>query len=177
MSHFKTNIILLVLLLTSASETHAQVKNRVVYDSLRQQEVIVGLCDREFLEGFSPFNLNYADEYRSYQSGLNSTAETDSLTKDLFITIVLGTWCSDSREQVPRFFKVTDQLGFPPERITLIGVDGKKQSDNPDVTPMAIELVPTFIFTRSCKELGRITETPQKSLEEDLLEIIKGKNP
>jgi hypothetical protein len=177
MTQPKRSILLILLLMTTAASSLAQNKNNVVYDSLRKQEVIVGLCDREFLEGFTPFNLHYADEYRGYQSGLNPSAETDSLTRDLFITIVLGTWCGDSREQVPRFLKVTDQLGFPPEHITLIGVDGRKQSTDPDVTPMAIEWVPTFIFTRNCKEIGRIIETPQKSLEEDFLEIIKGKKP
>jgi hypothetical protein len=177
MTQLKRSILFFLLLMTTAASALAQNKNHVVYDSLRKQEVIVGLCDREFLEGFSPFNLHYADEYRSYHSTLQPTSETDSLIKELFITIVLGTWCGDSREQLPRFFRVTDQLGIPPEHITLIGVDGRKQSTDPDVTPMAIERVPTFIFTRNCKELGRIIETPQKSLEEDLLEIIKGKKP
>jgi ribosomal protein L30E len=37
---------------------------------------------------------------------------------------------------------------------------------------LKVERVPTFIFYRDGKEIGRIVENPQKSLVEDFLEII-----
>jgi len=41
-----------------------------------------------------------------------------------------------------------------------------------DVASYKIELVPTFIFYDGDTELGRIIETPQTSIEGDLLKII-----
>ena len=38
---------------------------------------------------------------------------------------------------------------------------------------MNIERVPTFIIYRGEKEIGRIVETPKKSLERDLWNIVK----
>ncbi|MEJ2614863.1 MAG: hypothetical protein P8Z35_07895 [Ignavibacteriaceae bacterium] len=39
---------------------------------------------------------------------------------------------------------------------------------------MKIELVPTIIFYKDEKELGRIVETPNDSLEKDILKILTG---
>jgi uncharacterized protein (DUF1015 family) len=38
---------------------------------------------------------------------------------------------------------------------------------------LEIEKVPTFIVYRNGEEIGRIIETPIKSMEEDLYEILK----
>ena len=39
-----------------------------------------------------------------------------------------------------------------------------------------IEFVPTFIVIRNGRELGRIVETPNKSLAEDLAAIMSSRN-
>ncbi len=165
------------LLLLFILPGYTQDKNRVVYDSVRNQMIIDGYTDREFLERFSSFNLHYSDEYRNYTSTLEPSPELDSLTEGLFITIVLGTWCGDSKEQVPRFFRIMDEIGFPSEKISIIGVDRQKRASSPDVTPLAIEKVPTFIFFIGCHEAGRIIETPVNTLEADILGIINRKKP
>ncbi len=40
------------------------------------------------------------------------------------------------------------------------------------VEKLHVEKVPTFIFYRSAKEIGRIVENPSNSLIEDFLDII-----
>jgi hypothetical protein len=162
------------LLSMSAS---AQEKNQIVYDSARSQNIILGYCDRAFLEQFSPFNQDYSTEYRNYVPVIEASSRFDSLTSNLYITIVLATWCSDSREQLPRFFKMLDEIGFPSERVSLICVDGLKQCDTPDVKPLSIDKVPTFILNAGCHQIGRIVETPVVSLEADFMAIIERKNP
>jgi len=176
MVHSK-NLILMAWIGFISISLSAQEKNQIVYDSVRSQSIILGFCYRPFLEQFSPFNLNYSDEYQNYKSGLEPSPRLDSLTSGLFITIVLATWCGDSKEQVPRFFRILDDIGFPTERVSLICVDGRKQCDTPDVLPLHIERVPTFIFYKGCREIGRIIETPVVTLEADFLAIIERKNP
>jgi hypothetical protein len=180
MVHPKILILIAWICLLSMSGS-AQDTNRVVYDSLKSQQIINGYCDREFLEKFEPFLMWSVDEYDNYTPSSGILEALDSLMTDVSIVIVLATWCGDSKEQVPRFLRVLDDMGFeggfPAEKVTLICVDGRKQTLSPDITPLDIQKVPTFIIYRGAQELGRIIETPATTLEADLLEIINGKKP
>jgi hypothetical protein len=84
----------------------------------------------------------------------------------------LGTWCSDSREQIPRLFKILDFLHYPEKNLQLLAVDRNKQALNIDISELKIELVPTIILYKEAVEVGRIVETPVMSLEEDIVDII-----
>lgn len=88
------------------------------------------------------------------------------------IKIVLGTWCPDSRREVPRFMKIIESLGYSKEYITYIGVDIQKDGPVDDFESLNIERVPTFIIYRNKNELGRIVEYPETSLEKDMLDIL-----
>ena len=44
----------------------------------------------------------------------------------------MGTWCSDSRENVPSFFKLIDYLNIKDKNIDLIGLDVNKENPNGD---------------------------------------------
>ena len=70
-------------------------------------------------------------------------------------------------------FKIIDEIQFPQEKLRIFGVDRKKESFEGDITSMNIELVPTFIFYENEKEIGRIIETPEISLESDMLKIFE----
>lgn len=97
---------------------------------------------------------------------------TDIKKDDLTITIVLGTWCPDSRREVPGFMRIMDVWGFPAEKITFIGVDNAKLSPVGEYEKLNIQKVPTFIFYKNNIELGRIIETPVTSLEQDMVNIL-----
>jgi thiol-disulfide isomerase/thioredoxin len=86
--------------------------------------------------------------------------------------VFLGTWCSDSRREVPRFLKTTDALGKILGPVTLIGLDTHKKSPAGLEVSYAIERVPTFIFFRNGQEIGRIVELPMTTVEADMLTIV-----
>ena len=94
------------------------------------------------------------------------------LLNDKHITIVWGPWCGDSQLHVPRFYKVLKDAGFPEHKITLIEVNRDKKSVTAIVDHLNIERVPTFIIFEADKELGRIVEHPEATLEKDLLELL-----
>ena len=54
----------------------------------------------------------------------------------------------------------------------MYGVDRAKTTRNGDEKKYGITLVPTIILFKDGKEVGRITETVKKSIEEDLATII-----
>jgi len=117
-----------------------------------------------FLKGF--------DEYAADSLVLGRLREAAG--EDLSVKIVLGTWCPDSRREVPRFMKITGLLGIDKENMTFIGVDDAKISPVGEYEELGIERVPTFIFYKNNVEAGRIIENPVSSLEQDMLDILTG---
>ena len=91
------------------------------------------------------------------------------------LVVAMGTWCGDSREQIPRLQAVLLALGerspFDPPR--LVGADRSKSIDAKLYPYGVVELVPTIVVTAGGTELGRIVETPKSgSIEEDLVRIL-----
>ena len=95
-------------------------------------------------------------------------------TDNLKIKIVMGTWCPDSRREVPRFMKVLDGWDFPAGNVQFIGVDDFKKSPVGEYEQLGILRVPTFIIYKNNIESGRIIENPTTSLEQDILNILVG---
>ena len=86
------------------------------------------------------------------------------------IQVFLGTWCGDTHDQVPPFLKLMDLANA--NQISLFSLDREKTYPG-FLNPLKIILLPTFVFLKSGKELGRITESPRKSLLDDTFEILK----
>jgi thiol-disulfide isomerase/thioredoxin len=95
-----------------------------------------------------------------------------SLPDDSFeVLIVMGTWCEDSQREVPVFLNLIEVSGWKcPLRI--LAVDKSKMSDVSGYNNLNIKYVPTFIFYYKGEEIGRIVESPQKSMKEDIQTII-----
>lgn len=135
------------------------------------------------LGDFLPARLFNPPHSEWYVSGLNDYQPDPAIMQELketdisnlTITIVLGTWCPDSRREVPRFMKIAGLWGFPEGKIRFIGTDIDKNAPLEDYMQLGIERVPTFIFYENNSEKGRIIEVPVTSLEQDTRNILKGK--
>jgi len=135
------------------------------------QTTPTGPGTRQQLESFDWFAKQY-EGYKVSKKGIKELKAVDKVT-DYRIVIVMGTWCGDSHQQVPRFYKVLDELGFPQDKVLLVLVDEQKNDPSGLGKQFKIKYVPTFIFLDdNSKELGRIVETPDKSLEADWLKVI-----
>jgi thiol-disulfide isomerase/thioredoxin len=110
------------------------------------------------------------DEYQYDRDIVNKLTEIDK--DELTIIIVLGTWCPDSRREVPRFMRILDIWEFPAGKVEFIGVDNAKLSPVGEYDKLNIERVPTFIIYRNNIEAGRIIENPLTSLEQDMINIL-----
>ena len=163
----------LFLLLASAGLT--QEVNKVEYSERVGNMILIGECNRDAFT-MGPFNEWYDLEYEEYTP---DQSVIEKLKKDINnisrIKIVMGSWCSDSQREVPRFYRIMDDTGVSDEKVELICVNRDKVVSGMDISTLKIERVPTFIFYDGLKELGRIIETPAKTIEEDLLRIIVNK--
>lgn len=150
----------------------AQSFNTAINDPVRNREILVDLIDREGLL-LGEMGEYFQMDYEVYEPDQGTIELLRPLMNGLTITIVLGTWCGDSKEQLPRFIKVLDQLNYPTENLLMIGVDSHKSARLFDVSSFEIEKVPTFIFMKEGIEIGRIIETPLETLEVDMLQLLK----
>jgi thiol-disulfide isomerase/thioredoxin len=121
-------------------------------------------------EPYSAWFIKGMDQYACNRQVTDSLKAISSET--VSIKIVLGTWCPDSRREVPRFMRILKEIDFPADRVSLIGVDNMKFAPIDNYDKLGIERVPTFIFYKNNIEAGRIIENPATSLEQDMLNIL-----
>lgn len=140
-------------------------------DTKSEKEILIGYCTLDSLKT-GEFGESFNDEWQWYEVDTTLTKKIKNKISNVSITIVLGTWCGDSKEQVPRFFKIMEQAGYDVNKIKLISVDRNKKAGDVLIDDLKVEKVPTFMFYRDGKEIGRIIETPEETLEKAVIQII-----
>ncbi len=119
----------------------------------------------------------YDASYNSYTTDATTTGQLKPLLQNKRIEVFLGSWCGDSKREVPRMIKILQQAGMDTAKLSLVFVDNStgsyKQSPQHEERGKNIHHVPTFIMYDDKKEVGRIVESPVTSLEKDLLSILQ----
>lgn len=140
------------------------------------ENILVGKIDRQGLAGEN-YRYWFDEEYHAYQVDAQALVGLESSLQSLQFKIFLGTWCSDSQRELPRFYKIVDYLGVLDEQLQVIALDNHperyKQSPQHEEEGWNIEYVPTFIVLNAGREIGRIVEAPQESLERDLAMMLR----
>lgn len=114
----------------------------------------------------------FDNEYNAYKVNNELINQLKPLKNDLKVLIVAGSWCGDTQRELPRFFKIANEVGIPHQNIELIMVDESKVSSAINVSVLQVSNIPTFIFFKDGKEQGRIVEKPKNTLEEDLCNLL-----
>ncbi len=140
--------------------------------------ILYGKTDIAILKT-DPNNKWFDSIYHAYTPVYNETERIKSAgVKDIRIEVFYGTWCGDSRREVPRMIKILETSGVKPAQVSLIALGGSdslyKQSPGKEESGKGIFRVPVFIVYKNGKEAGRINEYPVLSLEKDLYAILGG---
>ena len=136
---------------------------------------LVGKIDKSGLtaENYNTWFSKNFDDYQPDQSVINELSKN---LKNYTIKVFLGTWCGDSKLEVPRFYKIIEACEFPESQLEVIALSAKpdmyKQSQNHEEQGLNIHRVPTFIIYKNGVEINRIVEHPVETLEKDMLNII-----
>jgi thiol-disulfide isomerase/thioredoxin len=170
------NLICITLfsLLTTA---HSQFNKEVTLEDGRKF-----LIGKMTLEGFKsePYNVWFKQGYTSYQVDQTFVNLFKKNLSNYHLKLFLGTWCSDSKRQVPRIIKILEAAKFSMEQLEIVALDGRKEfykkSPTGEEQGLNIIKVPTLIFLKNDKEVNRIVERPIESLEEDINAILNHKN-
>jgi len=135
--------------------------------------VLVGTVTREQVETNHP---EWVQAEVSAAPDLAAARALASVPPGAEVTVFLGTWCSDSAREVPRFWRSLDEAGGDvPFEIHYVAIDRVKKEPAAPMANYKIEFVPTFIVTREGREVGRIVEEAPHGVEQDLLALLTGK--
>ena len=84
-----------------------------------------------------------------------------------------GTWCDDTQNLLPVFYRLVDKSGYPDSSITLIGVDRPKTTLYNLHNAFHLTDVPTFIVMKDGKEVGRVVEYGKYGqIDKELGEVV-----
>ncbi|MCX7736397.1 MAG: thioredoxin family protein [Candidatus Kapabacteria bacterium] len=116
-------------------------------------------------------------EFLKYNPSHNKieTLKTLISEKQCSFLIFGGSWCGDTKSELPKIFKIFTLCELELDKIPIIGVDRQKLEPSGFSLNYKIERVPTLIVLSDNQEIGRITEFPNTTWEDDLIEILEQK--
>ncbi len=182
----KLSFILLVLLIVSCKQTSEKKStteevptekvmkteiNNIVPDTIDDNMMLLGYINEEGLKG-NDFIEWYKENYYEHILDTLTIKEIKPKLKEVSIKVFMGTWCSDSQREVPALYKVLKEAEFDTNNLTMIAVSQEKNTPNQLEKGLNIEYVPTIIFYKNEKEIGRYVELAQETLEKDILAIL-----
>lgn len=147
----------------------------ISYDH-QNQKVLKGLLTRADIQtdtSFAWFTKNM-----QYGSADPNAVKTFREKAGSFEVVVFcGTWCEDSQNLLPQFYRLIDKSGFPDSSITLIGTDRNKETLHNLHKVFNVKNVPAFIIMKNGKELGRMIEYGKYGTADKELAEIVNNNP
>lgn len=140
--------------------------------------ILEGHCSLSITQT-SPYKDWFDKSYNNYTVDTNTVSLLKPKLAGKTMEVFLGSWCGDSKREVPRLVKILQSAQFDTANLRLIFVNNAlsayKQSPQHEEAGKTIHHVPTIIVYDHDKEMGRIIETPHVSLEKDLLAIVLNK--
>jgi tetratricopeptide (TPR) repeat protein len=139
-------------------------------------EILYGAIHEKDLRA-APYNSWFVTNYSSYEPNAAVMKDLQKInTKGIQVEVFLGTWCGDSKREVPRFLRMLHDLSFDEKNVKVIGLGGSdslyKRSPQQEEAGKGIFRVPVFIVYKNGIEVNRINEFPVHSLEKDFYSIL-----
>jgi hypothetical protein len=150
-------------------DTVAVARHSPHWQTVDGEPMLIGDITRDEL--FSEFEI-FQINFKAYIPNDAALELLKNVEDRIHVDAFLGTWCGDSKRNLSDFLKVVDQSGNPNFTITMHSMDRSKKDKEGLAIKNTITKVPTIIFYRDGKEIGRIVEAPVKSIEEDMLSFL-----
>ena len=164
-----------LVLLASLSAPHARaaaLAENGAAEPSTDEVVLLGPLTRDRIEAERP---DWIQQQIESAPDPVAAAEMTALLHDAELQIYLGTWCSDSKRELSRFWRALDDVAVPEiAGLSYIGVDRSKTAPAEYVEGVELRFVPTFVVRRHGIELGRVVEEAPSGIEIDLLALLSG---
>ena len=153
---------------------HHEIKtelNLIVPDTIDDNMMLIGVINEEGLQN-EEFIDWYKENYNDHILDTVSIKQIKPKLNELRIKVFMGTWCSDSQREIAALYKVLKKAEFDMNQLEVIALSQEKDTPNHLEKGFNIEYVPTIIFYKNEKEMGRYVEFAQDTLEKDILAIL-----
>lgn len=107
-----------------------------------------------------------------YEPNKTAITELQTLLPKYHILVFMGTWCEDTQILLPQLYKTLLMCNFDFNALEMYGVNRNKMAINEESKIYNIERVPTIIVMDRFREVGRIVESVNLSIEQDLSEML-----
>ena len=131
-----------------------------------------GVLNKALLQNHDAYTW-FPEHYDTYSPNLKRFDL--SMLNKTEIKVFMGTWCHDSQREVPRLYKILDDLNYDDTKSEIIGLKKDKTGYFKDYSHFDIQKTPTIIFYQDDQEIGRIIEEPKGSLEAHIQQILTDK--
>lgn len=158
-----------LLLALSACKNMQRVHYKVIPDS--KTKVIKGIVNQQVIASDTAFSW-FTQNQQYGTANAPAVQAFKQYGKQFTMLVFGGTWCSDTQNLWPVFFRLVNKSNYPQQNITLIAVDRDKTTFHGLHKKYHITNVPTFIVLKKGQEIGRIVEYGTKDFIDEELGII-----
>jgi thiol-disulfide isomerase/thioredoxin len=134
-----------------------------------EKELTGPLSKEEILKN----NPEWQELVASYNPKPEIIEKIKAINKEIQVEVFMGCWCPDCEKHVSAYFKILEMADNPFISTTYIGIPRDREARKEFIQGKNIIRIPTFIVYFQNQEIGRIIETPTKSVEIDLIDIIE----
>ena len=135
-----------------------------------EDDALLGVLTRKEIEASLPDWLADETPEIDFQAAMDLALTAPATRMDVYF----GSWCSDSRREIARFWQALDAAGGSRLEIRYIGVDRDKEQPAELLAGVGLLYVPTFVVFRDEQEVGRVIEESPGGIEIDLLRLLRG---
>ncbi|QYA24133.1 thioredoxin family protein [Gramella sp. MT6] len=139
-----------------------------------QKDMLLGEFHKKDLQQ-KPFSSWFEPRYDKFSPEAASMETIKENIGDYDIKVLMGTWCGDSKRELPKLLKILDQADYNYDNLEMVAVDYNKTTPSKIEEELNVHRVPTIIFYKDGAEVNRFVEYSQgESIEEDIAKIVSG---
>ena len=133
-----------------------------------QNDYLSGPVTEQQIREVKIFDL-YTERYKPDSEII---AKLNTIQDSVLVDVFMGMWCHDSKREIPAFFKIMESIDNPLITANYTALEYRRRGPKDIIKENNIKRTPTFIIYKNGKEVGRIIEEVEVSVESDLYEII-----
>ena len=138
-----------------------------------QTHILNGIVSKYILQNDSSFKW-YATNQKGYAPDSAAVSAMELNKNNVRYVVFGGTWCEDTQNILPKFFKLQEQSGVADNSVSFFAMDRSKKTIGNVGDAFKITNVPTIIVMKDGKEIGRVVEYGSSGkFDKDLAEILK----
>lgn len=157
----------------SATAAHAQTPYTSTVDN-QKVTILDGIITKYALQNNDAFKGWYGSNQNGFKLDSVVVNAMEASKGKVQYVIFGGTWCEDTQNILPKFFKLQEASGVSDNAISFFAVDRSKKTLGNVADAFKITNVPTIIIMKDGKEAGRVVEYGRGGRwDKDVAELVK----